>query len=275
MRNWVPLAPRVDSATSDSVTFRGAANSSREVAELASGDRYASGAPTKVSVVIACFNERQTIERVVDAVRRTPFSQTEIIIVDDCSNDGTSNILKLKVAAFVNRIIYQPRNLGKGAALRAGFAAATGSVIVIQDADLEYDPNEYPRLLAPILAGKADVVLGTRFAGRRARKFNYFWQRGGNKFATFLSNALTGLNLTDIQTGYKAFRASLLPRLTIAENRFGVDAELIARFARNGCRIHEVGISYSARTYSQGKKVRLKDGLRAIYVILKYNLFRA
>ena len=229
---------------------------------------------TKISVVIACFNERHTIERVVDAVRRTPFRQTEIIIVDDCSNDGTSTILRQKIAAFVTRIIYQPRNLGKGAALRAGFAAATGSIIVIQDADLEYDPSEYPRLLAPILADKADVVLGTRFAGARTRKFNYFWQSAGNKLATFLSNVLSGLKLTDIQTGYKAFRAELLPRLTIIENRFAVDAELVARFARNGCRIHEVAINYNARTYSEGKKVCLKDGLRAIYAIVKYNLFR-
>src|ERR1700682_3447802 len=227
----------------------------------------------KVSVLIACFNERQTIEQIVQSVRRSPIEQIEIIIVDDCSNDGTTTILKQRVSSFVDKIIYQPQNRGKGAALRAGLAAVTGSIVVIQDADLEYAPSEYSLLLAPIFSEKADVVLGTRFAGKRARKFTYFWQRGGNKFATLLSNACTGLKLTDIQTGYKAFRASLVPGLTICENRFGVDAELIAKLARNRCRIHEVGITYTARTYAEGKKVRWKDGLRAIYVILKYNLF--
>jgi glycosyltransferase involved in cell wall biosynthesis len=192
--------------------------------------------------------------------------------VDDCSNDGTSTILE-RVSSSVDRVIHQPRNRGKGAALRAGFAAATGSIVVIQDADLEYAPSDYPRLLAPIFSEKADVVLGTRLAGEGGRKFTYFWQRGGNRFATLLSNAFTGLNLTDIQTGYKAFRASLLRGLTIRENRFGVDAELIAKFARLRCRIKEVGITYNARTYAEGKKVRWKDGLRAIYVILKYGLF--
>ena len=226
----------------------------------------------KVSIVVPCFNEGQTIENVVKAVRESPIKLKEIIIVDDCSDDTTSTVLK-RVASSVDRIICQPRNLGKGAALRAGFAAATGNVIVIQDADLEYDPSEYPRLLAPILADKADVVLGTRFAGGQLRTFRYFWQRVGNKLATFLSNIFTGLKLTDIQSGHKAFRASLLPKVTIAENRFGVDAELIANFARLRCRIEEVGIKYNARTYAEGKKVRWKDGIRALYVILKYGLF--
>lgn len=226
----------------------------------------------KVSIVIACFNEDQTIEQVVQAIRRSPIKQMEIIIVNDCSDDGTSTILE-RVSPSVDRVIHQPRNRGKGAALRAGFAVATGTIVVIQDADLEYAPSDYPRLLAPIISEKADVVLGTRLAGEGMRQFTYFWQRGGNRFATLLSNAFTGLNLTDIQTGYKAFRASLLLGLTIRENRFGVDAELIAKFARLRCRIKEVGITYNARTYAEGKKVRWKDGLRAIYVILKYGLF--
>jgi glycosyltransferase involved in cell wall biosynthesis len=226
----------------------------------------------KISIVVPCFNEAQTIEKVLSAVRQSPITQKEIIIVDDCSDDETSMVLE-RVCASVDRVICQPRNLGKGAALRAGFAAATGNVIVIQDADLEYDPSEYPRLLAPILANNADVVLGTRFAGTQLQKFRYFWQRTGNQFATFLSNVFTGLKLTDIQTGHKAFRASLLSRLTIAENRFGVDAELVAKFAKLRCRIKEVGITYNARTYMQGKKVGWKDGFRALYVILKYGLF--
>lgn len=226
----------------------------------------------KVSIVVPCFNEGQTLEKIVKAVRQCPIKQKELIIVDDCSDDDTRVILE-KISSSVDRVIFQPRNLGKGAALRAGFAAATGNVIVIQDADLEYDPGEYPRLLAPIFADKADVVLGTRFAGAQLQKFRYFWQRSGNKLATSLSNVFTGLKLTDIQTGHKVFRTSLVRRVTIHENRFGVDAELIAKFAKLRCRINEVAITYNARTYAEGKKVCWKDGLRALYVIFKYGLF--
>ena len=227
----------------------------------------------KVSVVIPCFNERETIEEIVRAVRASPIQDLEIIIVDDGSTDGTVNFLREKVAALCNQIIYRPRNEGKGAALRAGFAAATGDVIVIQDADLEYSPDDYPILLEPILAGNADAVFGSRFMGDRPHRVLYFWHMVGNKFLTLLSNMLTNLNLTDVETGYKAFRSAIANKLDLRENGFGVEVEITAKLARTHCRIYEVGISYRGRTYAEGKKVNWRDGLRAIYAIVRYNLF--
>jgi glycosyltransferase involved in cell wall biosynthesis len=227
----------------------------------------------KVSIVIPCFNERDTIAQIVQNVRHAPLENFEIIVVDDGSTDGTADILRHEVSAMVDRVIYQPRNSGKGAALRTGFAAAIGDVILIQDADLEYDPNDYRSLLEPIISGQADVVYGSRFMGGRPHRVLYFWHMIGNKFLTLLSNMFTNLNLTDVETGYKAFRRELLQKLDLRENGFGFEPEITARLARTHCRIYEVGVSYSGRTYTEGKKVSWKDGFRAIYAIVRYNLF--
>jgi len=221
-------------------------------------------------VVIPVFNERGTIEQVVNAVRAAPIENIEIIVVDDASTDGTQ---KEKISTMADHIIYQPSNCGKGAALRAGFAAATGDVILVQDADLEYNPSDYPTLLEPIFSGKADVVFGSRFMGDRPHRVLYFWHMVGNRFLTLLSNMFTNLNLTDLETCYKVFRGPLVKSLNLVENRFGFEPEVTAKVARTRCRIYEVGISYNGRTYSEGKKVNWKDGFRAIYAIVRYNLF--
>src|SRR6266849_1693039 len=228
----------------------------------------------KVSIVIPCYNEKNTIEEIVEAVRSAPIENKEIIIVDDCSGDGTRAVLKEKISQMVDRIIYHPVNRGKGAALRSGFAAATGDIILVQDADLEYGPEEYPALLEPLMSGKADAVFGSRFMGGRPHRVLFFWHMFGNRFLTLLSNIFTNLNLTDIEAGYKAFKAPVIKSIQIEEDRFAVEPEIIAKLARTGCRIYEVGISYSGRTYAEGKKVNWRDGVRAICAILKYNLGR-
>lgn len=226
----------------------------------------------KVSIIIPCYNEKSTVEKIVQAVRSAPVENKEIILVDDCSEDGTQTILRETISPMVDRIIYHPVNRGKGAALRSGFAAATGDIVLVQDADLEYNPEEYPVLLGPLLSGKADVVLGSRFMGGRPHRVLFFWHMVGNRFLTLLSNMFTNLNLTDMETGYKAFKASLIKSIQIEEDRFGIEPEIVAKLARTGCKIYEVGISYSGRTYKEGKKINWKDGVRAIYAIVKYNL---
>jgi glycosyltransferase involved in cell wall biosynthesis len=200
-------------------------------------------------------------------------SELEIIVVDDCSTDGTREVLQGHLADKVNTILYHPVNRGKGATLRTGFEAATGDIVLVQDADLEYDPQEYPLLLEPILSGKADVVYGSRFMGGRAHRVVYFWHMVGNRFLTLLSNMFTNLNLTDMETCYKAFRREALAGIVINEDRFGFEPEITAKVAKSGCRVFEVGISYNGRTYDEGKKIGWRDGLRAIYAIIRYNLF--
>lgn len=228
----------------------------------------------RVSIVIPCYNELHTIEKIVQAVQASPVKDQEIIIVDDCSTDGTRNLLKERMEKLVSKVIYHDVNQGKGAALRTGFAAASGDVVIVQDADLEYDPQEYPLLLEPIERGNADVVYGSRFMGAAAHRVVYFWHMVGNRFLTLLSNMMTNINLTDMETCYKAFRREVIQSIKIEENRFGFEPEITAKVAHGGYRIYEVGISYYGRTYAEGKKIGWRDGFRAIYAILKYNLWR-
>lgn len=227
----------------------------------------------KLSVVIPCYNEINTIHELVNLVKASPYPDKEIIVVDDCSTDGTREVLKDSIESKVDTVIYHEVNQGKGAALRTGIKAATGNMVIIQDADLEYDPKEYQKLTQPILEGKADVVYGSRFMGDEPHRVLFFWHSVGNKFLTLLSNMFTDLNLTDMETCYKVFKREIIQSISIEENRFGFEPEITAKIAKQRCRIYEVGISYSGRTYKEGKKINWKDGVRAIYCILKYNIF--
>ena len=225
----------------------------------------------KLSVVIPVYNERNTILEILQHIQKVALPK-EIIVIDDGSTDGTHGILQGVPPSEDIKIIFQPYNMGKGAALRKGFEVVTGDIVVIQDADLEYDPSEYPVLIQPILENKADVVYGSRFLSGPHRVL-FFWHHAGNKLLTTFSNMLTDLNLTDMETCYKAFRADLLKRIKTQENRFGFEPECTAKIAKARCRVYEVPISYNGRDYAEGKKISWKDGVAAIYFILKYWLF--
>ena len=224
-----------------------------------------------LSVVMPCYNEFVTINQCIDAVVASPWVE-ELIIVDDGSTDGTRDLLS-NVSHPKVRVFFQEKNGGKGSALRKGFENAMGRFVVIQDADLEYDPLEFEKLLAPLLAEKADVVFGSRFKGSDAHRVLYFWHSVGNKFLTLVSNIFTNLNLTDMETCYKCFRREIIQGLDLQENRFGIEPELTGKVAAGQWRVYEVGISYSGRTYDEGKKIGWKDGIRAIYCIVKYSPF--
>lgn len=226
------------------------------------------------SVVIPVYNERNTVIELLRRVEAVdiPGLSREIVLVDDCSADGTREILRRDAEGRDGvSVLYHERNRGKGAALRTGIARTTGDIVVIQDADLEYDPAEYPKLFSPILDGRADVVYGSRFAGSDARRVLFFWHYVGNRILSTLSNMFTNLNLSDMETCYKAFRGEIVRGIRIEEDRFGFEPEVTAKVARLRCRIYEVGIGYSGRTYAEGKKINWKDGVRAVWCILKYH----
>ena len=228
----------------------------------------------KLSIIIPCYNEKEHLSELISRVKSSPVPEKEIILVDDCSTDGTAELIRSQLETAVDRVIYHPENMGKGAAIRSGIGCVTGDMVIIQDADLEYDPMEYPKLMAPIVQGTADVVYGSRFVGAGPHRVHLFWHYVGNKILTILSNMFTNLNLTDMETCYKLFRTDVIRGLTIQQNRFGIEPEITAKVAKAKCRVYEVGISYYGRSYAEGKKIGWKDGAKAVYVILRFGIFR-
>ena len=228
----------------------------------------------KLSIVIPCYNEKDHLPELISRVKSSPVPDKEIILVDDCSTDGTRELIKTRIETTVDRVIYQPINRGKGAAIRSGLDCVTGDIVIIQDADLEYDPMEYLKLMTPIVEGKADVVYGSRFMGGDPHRVHLFWHYVGNRILTLLSNMFTNLNLTDMETCYKLFRTDVIKGMTIQQDRFGIEPEITAKVAWTKCRVYEVGISYYGRSYAEGKKIGWKDGVKAVYVILRYGIFK-
>ncbi|MDO9543313.1 MAG: glycosyltransferase family 2 protein [Kiritimatiellia bacterium] len=226
----------------------------------------------KLSIIIPVFNEVKTISRVAESVRDVEIDmEKELVFVDDCSTDGSRDVLRSLQREYPDgKFIYHESNRGKGAALRSGFKEATGDIILIQDADLEYDPRDYPALLTPILDGHADVVFGSRFIGNGPHRVVFFWHSLGNRFLTTLSNMMTDLNLSDMEVGYKVFKKEMLDSISLREDRFGIEVEMTAKFARAGCKIYEVPVAYYGRDYAEGKKITWKDGFRALWCIFKY-----
>ena len=227
----------------------------------------------KLSIIIPCYNEKEFLPQLISLVKESPVEKKEIILVDDGSDDGTTDIIKFQLEEDVDKVVYHPQNKGKGAAIQSALRYVTGDLVIIQDADLEYDPEEYKKLMGPVLEGKADVVYGSRFLGEGPHRVHMFWHYVGNKLLTILSNMFTNLNLTDMETCYKLFRTEILKKIIIQEKGFGVEPEITAKMAKQKCRVYEVGISYYGRTYEEGKKINWKDGIKAIYLVIKYGVF--
>lgn len=227
----------------------------------------------KLSIIIPCYNEKDYIIQLISLVEAAPVRNKEIILVDDGSNDGTRQLIETNLESKVDKVIYHSKNMGKGAAINSALEYVTGEMVIIQDADLEYDPKEYPKLMAPVLSGKADVVYGSRFMGEGPHRVHLFWHCVGNRFLTLISNMFSNLNLTDMETCYKLFKTEIIKGINLKEKGFGIEPEITAKIAKTKCRVYEVGISYFGRTYDEGKKINWKDGLSALFKIVRYSAF--